>query len=382
MKPLLAYIFRPAALFLSIMLMNTCVTEFVPEIKEDEQLLVVEGLLTDQPVSDTIFLSRSMPVGLKEDATPFSKCIVRITDELGNTQVLKEVKPGAYITDPALFRGEIGKSYRLRINTNTGISSRHYESSMMEMKPVPPVDSVYYEKTVIRPDYEGYFGIDGCQIYLDTHDPANECKYYRWEYTETWVLRLLFGVANQTCYVSDRSKSINIKSTAAYGQSLVKRQPVTFIDNQTDRLKTRYSIEVEQYSLNEDEYDFWERLQNESVNVGGLYDIIPYTIPGNMTCLENPGEKVLGYFSVSAKSVKRIFISDEFDGIIYRYGDCATDTVYGEEDIPGIDSIVWTIWDFPKGRSPRMRVLTDRRGCADCTVRGAKEKPAFWIDQK
>jgi hypothetical protein len=373
--------FRPAVLFLFFLLMNTCVTEFVPDIKEDEQLLVVEGLITDQPVTDTIFLSRSLPLGLRKDVAPVTRYIVRITDDLGNTQVLKEVRPGAYVTDPDKFRGEAGRSYRLRINTNTGITSRNYESAMMEMKPVPPVDSLYYEKTIIKPDYEGLFGIDGCQIYLDTHDPTNECKYYRWEFTETWVLRLLFGVRNQTCYITDRSHSINIKSTASYGQSIVKQRPVTFIDNETDRLQRRYSIEVAQYSMNEDEYNFWERLQNITVDVGGLYDIIPSTIPSNLVCLENPEEKVLGYFSVSAKATKRIFIQDDFSGIIYRYGDCATDTVYGEEDIPGIDTVVWTIWDFPAGRSPRMRVLTDRQGCADCTVRGTKEKPSFWIDQ-
>lgn len=381
MKFPLLYIVRLAALILSFLLMNTCVTEFVPDIEEDEQLLVVEGLFTDQNVSDSIYLSKSLPLGLRKDALPFTGCIVRITDELGNTQVLKEVKPGTYSTDPDLFRGEIGKSYRLRINTNTGISSRHYESAMMEMKPVPPIDSVYYEKTVIKPDYEGFFGIDGCQVYLDSHDPIDECKYYRWEFAETWVLRLLFGVPNQTCYVSGRSNSINIKSTAAYGQSLVKRQPVTFINNETDRLQTRYSIEVAQYSMNEDEYNFWERLQNVTVNVGGLYDIIPSTIPGNLICLENPEEKVLGYFSVSAKTTKRIFIDDDFRGIIYRYGDCATDTVYGEGDIHGMDTIVWTLWDIPAGVDPRVRVLTNTRGCADCRVRGTKEKPAFWIDQ-
>ena len=293
----------------------------------------------------------------------------------------KEVKPGTYVTDPDLFRGEIGKSYMLRINTNTGITSRNYESAMMEMKPVPPVDSVYYEKTIIKPDYEGYFGIDGCQIYLDTHDPINECKYYRWEFAETWVLRLLFGVPNQTCYISGRSNSINIKSTAAYGQSLVKRQPITFISEETDRLQTRYSIEVTQFSMNEDEYNFWERLQNVTVEVGGLYDIIPATIPSNLKCLEDPEEKVLGYFSVSAKTTKRIYIKDDFKGIIDHYDDCITDTVYGEENIPGIDTIVWTLFDIPRGTSPRTRILTTTHGCADCTMRGTTQKPAFWIDQ-
>ena len=88
MKLHLLNMFRTAALFLSLLLMNTCVTEFVPDIEEDEQLLVVQGLLTDQPVRDTIYLSRSLPMGLKKDAKPLARHIVRITDELGNTQVL------------------------------------------------------------------------------------------------------------------------------------------------------------------------------------------------------------------------------------------------------------------------------------------------------
>ena len=50
------------------------------------------------------------------------------------------------------------------------------------MKPVPPIDSVYYEKTVIKEGFENFFGIDGCNIYLDTHDPQNLNKYYRWDF--------------------------------------------------------------------------------------------------------------------------------------------------------------------------------------------------------
>jgi hypothetical protein len=148
-------------------------------------------------------------------------------------------------------------------------------------------------------------------------------------------------------------------------------------------LLRKYSISVNQYSLNEDEYVYWEKIQNITDQAGGLYDIIPASVPSNIFCVENPGEDVLGYFSVSAKSSKRIFIQDDFGGIIDQYPDCPIDTVYGEVEIWGLDESVWVLSDNPPGSwgfgSPRVRILTDKKGCADCTVRGTNIKPEFWI---
>jgi hypothetical protein len=166
---------------------------------------------------------------------------------------------------------------------------------------------------------------------------------------------------------------------------MIKRHPVTYISNVTDRLKTRYSILVNQYSLNEDEYNYWARLQKLTEQVGGLYDLVPASIPGNIMCIENPGEKVLGYFSVSAISSKRIFIEDKFEGIIDPYARCATDTLIGGPDyIEGLGISVWTLFDTPARPfvSPRIRIFTETRGCADCTLRGTTQKPVFWTDDK
>ena len=114
---------------------------------------------------------------------------------------------------------------------------------------------------------------------------------------------------------------INIKNTSVLEQDKIERFPLNFISNQTDRLKVKYSMLVNQYSLNEDEYLYWEKLQNMSEQVGGLYDMIPSAIPSNVYCIDDPNEKVLGYFSVSASSSKRIFIKDHFAGIFTPYTD-------------------------------------------------------------
>ena len=367
---------------LILLLLNSCIAQFVPQIEEEKELLVVQGLITDQNETDTIKLSKSLPLGEVSAAKPVSGGYVTISDNLGNEVSLAESVPGTYLTPPS-FCGVIGRSYTLHIKTNTGSGNFNYESYPTEMVPVPPIDSLYYEKIVIEKP-EGFFkGVDACQIKLDTYDPQNKCKFYRWDFSETWEFRLLFDVPNQKCWINDKSHSINIKSTAAFDEARIKSYPVNYITNVTDRLKTEYSILVNQYSLNEDEYIYWEKIQNIAVQVGGLYDIIPASVPSNINCVENPAEKVLGYFSVSAKSSKRLFITDNFNGIIDRYNKCITDTV-GSPDFPGVNITAWILFAHICGGPPCVPFyeITTNHGCADCTLRGTKVKPDFWTDDK
>ena len=359
--------------------LNSCIAQYVPKIEEEKQLLVVQGLITDQKETDTIKLSESLPLGQPDKAIPVQGYTVTISDNLGNIFNLSETAPGTYIT-PSIFQGVIGRFYTLHVSSNSGRGTLNFESNPMEMKPVPPIDSIYYTKTVIEPANGFFKGVDGCQIYLDTHDPSGDCRFFRWDFAETWILRLLFPVQNQTCWISDKSHSINIKSTIAYNESRITRLPVTYLTNVTDRLSRKYSILVNQYSLNEDEYLYWEKIQNIAVEVGGLFDIIPASVQSNMKCIEDPTEQVLGYFSVSAKSTKRLFIKDNFEGIIYRYGDCATDTT-GYVDPPGLGVTVWILEDEPNW-TPPFKVLTDKKGCADCTVRGSNVEPEWWENDK
>jgi hypothetical protein len=311
---------------------------------------------------------------------PVKGCTVSISDDLGNTFSLTETVPGTYVTNPAIFQGAIGRKYILHINTNGPTNNHNYESYPAEMKPVPPIDSVYYEKVTIA-EYNGSASQEGCQVYLNTHDPTSQCKYYRWEYIETWKIVLPYYVTNNTCWVSDNSDLINIKNTSVIEEDKINRYPINFISNVTDRLSVKYSILVNQYSLSEDEYLYWEKLQNFSEQVGGLYDMIPSAVPSNVYCTDDPNEKVLGYFSVSANSSKRIFIKDRFTGLVDQYKNCAADTVYGNGPIQNINYTVWVIVTVSMPPPP-YRVTTYTKGCADCTVRGTTAEPDFWIDDK
>lgn len=368
-----------------LLLFSGCITQFIPEIDENQELIVVEGLVTDQPEANFVKISKSMPLGTKSSAIPVSGCTVYIIDDLGVSTPLYQIEPGIYATDISTFRGVIGRKYTLRIFTNNNTPNRYsYQSSPMEMKPVPAIDSVYFEKVLIKEKSGAYPAQEGCQIYLDTHDSQDKCKFFRWDFAETWEFQLPFSYpVNNRCWVSENSSVINIKNTSILSDNIIKGYPLIFISNASDRLKEKYSILINQYSVNQEEFDYWEKLQNFTEQVGSLYDITPASIPSNITCIENPGEIALGYFSVSAKSSKRIIIDDYFSGIVNLYSDCIADTVFNGAPIPNLNVYTWILEDRqPPGFNPPYQVITHTKGCADCTVRGTKIAPPYWNAKK
>ncbi len=362
-------------ILISVLLLSSCITPFVPKSIENKEMIIVDGLITDRPGKNTIKLSRSLPLGTKYSPIPVKGCTVTVTDDLDNSFNFRETDAGTYTSDSSEFIGSIGRSYILHINTNAYSDNHYYESHPMIMKSVPPIDSVYYEKVTIAGTDSGNYMEQGCQIYLDTHDPNSQCKFYRWTFVETWEFHLYFSVPNNICWISANSEMINIKNTSLLEKDNITGNPINFISNQTDRLLIKYSILVNQYSLNEEEYLYWEQLQKQSEQVGGLYDIIPSSVTNNVYCIDDPNIKVLGYFSVSARASKRIFVKDRFRGLVNKYTPdyCLTSTIANNGSIPGLNQTVWLL-----GTSHDSLIVTYIRDCADCTARGTNIRPDFW----
>ncbi|MCX6333716.1 MAG: DUF4249 domain-containing protein [Bacteroidia bacterium] len=366
-----------------LILVSGCVSEYIPGLKENEEMLVVEGMISDQPGESTVNIYKTLPIWTRDFRTDVENCKVWITDDLGNEDLLRMVKTGTYVTDSAAFRGIPGRIYTLHFTAKVNGGLHTYESIPMKMIPVPPIDTIYFEKR----DYT-YQGIptEGCQIYLDTHDPSDLCKFYRWDYSETWEFRLPFDVVkNRICWASEISKEIMIRNNSIITKDRILGYPLKLIENPVDRLSVKYSILVNQYSMNEDEYYYWERLKNSAEQVGGLYDIIPSTIPGNVFCMDDNLERVLGYFSVSSVASKRIFIKKDFTGRNGLYDLCLSDTLKittnMPDTIPGLRGCFWMIYDYSYLVPPYV-ILTKRNVCGDCTSRGTNVKPDYWDEDK
>jgi hypothetical protein len=242
---------------------------------------------------------------------------------------------------------------------------------------VPELDSVYYRKVMGSP------GTEGCEIFLDTSAEIDECRFFRFEYDETWEFRFPFKDNNKTCWTTKHSEDISLKSTKGFVVNRIMKHPVITISDPVDRLSHKYSILVRQFSINEEEFVYWERLKNSIDQTGGLYDIIPAVVPNNLFCVEDSLKKVLGYFSVSSVSSKRIFINEKFAGsdVDYSYLKCLTDTVFTNfpDTIPGFGTALWILEDH-RDQKPPWVVCTRNNGCYFCEVRGTSIKPYFWDD--
>jgi hypothetical protein len=376
---------------LLMFLLSSCIVEYIPKTDEETELINVEGLITDQRGINTVKLSKSVPLWNRQVAKPLKGCIVTISDDLGYIYNLKETNNGYYITDSATFQGVIGRKYSLHISTTSEPVNYSYSSLPMEMKPVPPIDRIYYEKRTFQHEP---MPAEGCQIYLDSHDPVNKCDFYRWSYSETWELRLPFEVVNKVCWRTVNSNGIFIKNTSLLVDDRITRYPINSISDPVDRLRLKYSILVKQYSLNEDEYLYWQGLKTTLDQIGGLYDLIPNFIPNNIYCVENPNQKILGYFSVSAVSSGRLFIKDNFNGYdescisgvkfgLPKFDWDPRSPSYGKDtSIVGLDATVWVAEDHTD-EIPPYRILVHTRWCSDCTKKGIfgeyrNIKPSFW----
>jgi hypothetical protein len=371
-------------IFPILFVLNSCISQFIPSEGISADLLVVEGLITDQPGQNIIKLSVSMPLGGRSIARPLSGGNVTVSDDMGNDYNLSETIEGTYVPD-ASFRGFVGRTYTLHVISGPTRNNINYISTRVLLKQVPPIDTVYYEKVVLGRAADGYSSDKGCQIYLATHDPVSQCKFYRWEYEETWEFSLPYIVPNNHCWTTEYSTNINIKNTSSLSEDKIVKFPLNFVTNKTDRLKEKYSILVKQYSLNEEEYGYLEKLQNTIEQVGSLYDMTPESIPSNILCIDRPEEKVLGYFSVSSIKSKRIFIKDQFRGIVNLYNDCSN-AVIGpvEEPVPVNLTLGVNAWVSIDHREPPppYRIITFFKQCADCTARGTTVEPDFWKDSK
>ena len=152
-----------------------CSVEFIPDPEENKEQLVVEGMITDQNRINRIRLSGSLPVGKPLVRKPVKGAVVTVTDENAIITTLKESPAGTYSTDSLSFRGRVGGSYSLTIKINNVT----YETDFIEMKPVPPVNSLYYKKEVITASSDTNYVDEGCRIYVDSYDPTGKCLFFQ-----------------------------------------------------------------------------------------------------------------------------------------------------------------------------------------------------------
>ncbi|MCB0633749.1 MAG: DUF4249 domain-containing protein, partial [Lewinella sp.] len=313
------------------LVLYSCVEPFEPEVGAYESTLVVDGLFTNSADTSSVILSRSYAYSERKGEAVQGATVV-IEDDQGQMNEMKESSPGVYQNDPAAFSGEVGRSYRLRITTLDG---QQFESSWELMKPAPPVGEIYFEYKERLQNEVGKPPIPGIQIYLDSDDPEQKTRYYRWEFEETYefhlkhhpVIEVIFGSnpgfggdrieyvspgpnGGFRCWKHETSTRIMIASSENLTEDAVVAFPINYVDITTYRLYRKYSLLVKQYAISKGYYDHLRKVLEVNETTGSLFDPIPNETLGNIHSSDGRDIPVLGYFSAAGVDTSRFFIDN------------------------------------------------------------------------
>ncbi|HVW15663.1 MAG TPA: DUF4249 domain-containing protein [Mucilaginibacter sp.] len=348
---------------------------YPPAIASSGSYLVVDGIINSGNDSTIFTLSRTVSVSAKATQNPVSGAAVLIESDAGSSWPLIEGGKGRYVSGPLGLSSS--PKYRVRIRTSDGLQ---YVSDFVPVKPTPAIDSV------------GYVIKNGdLQVYVNTHDPANATRYYRWDYAETWQFhteypsslkadtikhKLVYRTPDQyvfDCFGNDKSTNVLQASTTNLSSDIVYQSRLTRIALTSEKLEKKYSILVKQYALTADAYQFYTTLKKNTEQLGELFGPLPSGLTGNIHCISNPDIPVLGYITATDIQSKRIFISAADlppAATIYPYN-CELDSIASPDiffTYPGV------YVPIASGR----KIYYSSRECVDCTIRGRTDTPSFW----
>lgn len=360
-------------------LVIACKEPYFPSVEnKDIHYLVVEGFISDQTSSTTIRLSRTTDLATRAKANELH-ALLFVEDEANNRYYLPETGGGTY---SSVLRGvELNKKYRLRIRTSDG---KEYLSDFEMLKKTPAIDKVDWQRLP-----------NGITIDVSAHDSEKKTHYYRWSYDQTWEFHSehtsILDYVNQRivdrdqsipifkCWQSASLKSILINSTARLNDDVVTNFHLINITEGDWKISVLYSMLVKQYAMSEAEYLYWEKIKKNTEDIGSIFDPQPSEIPGNIHCLTDPQEQVIGFVGACSTVEKRIFISNnEVSPWKFRMGCNVVDVpnnpdslkaAFGGGSLEPLESYI---------SMTGIRFTGASAECVDCRLRGTNIKPSFW----
>lgn len=372
-------------LCISVLLFSlSCKKPFEHEaISDSATMLVVEGII-NQGGQTNLVLSRTLKLSDKSVVQMEKGAKIQVEGSNNSILALTESSAGVYTLPATTFNTNL--QYRLRIKT---IAGKEYLSDLMSVRTTPAIDSLNWRRER-----------DGVGLYIDAHDSNNNTKYYQWDYLETWEQHSvefsdyvykdarvqsrdpLESLKIFTCWKNEASTNILINSTAKLSSDVIDNFQLALIPNRSERLGIRYSILVKQYAIGKEAFDYLTLMKRNSEQQGSLFDNQPSDIVGNIKCISNPAERVIGFINISQIVEKRIFINNNQVPAWNFDLTCGAIVIKNQKDslyhafVTGSNLITtYNLNTFGEIVSYNGNTAI----CLDCRTRGGSNvKPSFW----
>ncbi len=166
-----------------LVIFNSCLDSYALSIDDYDNLLVEDGLITDENKSHEITLTHST-TDIDEDSSYETSATGYVTDNIGDFYYFTETSSGVYSSDSTDLIVKVGDKYTLHIQTQDELS---YQSEGCEVLSQSTIDSVYYKKDSEWDDSGENF-YEGLCFYADGRSESTY-SYGRLMYAEEWKFR-------------------------------------------------------------------------------------------------------------------------------------------------------------------------------------------------
>ena len=285
--------------------------------------------------------------------------------------------------------------YRLVVENSKGT----YASAWAAALPPAEIDSLSYQISADRKTMD---------IQISTHSDNAPGSYYRWQVEEVWEYTADVYTPNMAifsylpdgrrtievvpfppdrniyyCWSWNRRQELMVGSTTGLSGDRLVNHTLYTLANTDARTSRLYRIDVRQTRISEDAYHYYEMMDRNARDVGGLFSPEPSEYRGNLVNLSDPDELVLGYVDVTAVSSARYYINS-WTVRFYRN----PSPPIPEPEVLG--TLAEWLDAYYRGLLPGGEVYNEETGlflgyewwparCLDCQVKGgSKSRPADW----
>lgn len=260
----------PGLLFFAL-LFSACEDPIDMDIKQGNQALIVEGWLTNKAEKHYVKLYLTKTLDDKNAYEPVTGATIDLSDDAGNSEVLKEVSAGKY--EISSIRGIEGRTYTLVIEAPQG----NYQavSRMPRLSMAPDSLTFKFEEKSIVYDEEGYYP------YIYGQELPGKGDYIQVK---------LFKNGRYLNHPED----INI-----FSDEFVDGSYINNTELEVDSAFARGDVvKAEVWSLTEEAYHFWVDMQTQLRN-GGVFASPLTNTRTNIRKLNPEAKNVNGFFGTS-----------------------------------------------------------------------------------
>lgn len=250
------------------------------DLPETPSQIIINGRVTDTvPVQVQVLATADYNNGVVPGVSN-AKVLLFENGVRVDSLVESDTLPGFYI---GTFTGVEGRNYHIDVEVFPGnilLAEGNWVSKRELLKRCPPIDSFYSE---FRP--EDILQEEGYYVAAHFREPQGRGDFYR---IRAWRNDSLQNRPQDLTFFEDEfSDGLNFGTPPIPALTIDGPRPVG----------TTYRLELS--SITEGQFDYLALLQQQTVQVGSIFDPPPASIIGNIHVKGDASDVALGYFSAS-----------------------------------------------------------------------------------